>query len=66
MSGTIVVWVLLIVTSGSHLEASVAVVDNIASQANCKALADHVRNATAYPISFNREVRCVAVRKARP
>lgn len=55
-----VVWVLVITSSvyGSHF----AVVDNIASEANCRALASQVLPDTQQTRAV---ARCIAVRKVR-
>ena len=59
---TIVVWVLVISANGYGTHY--AVIDNIASQANCRALAAQiVRDSGA---SSWTTPRCIAVRKTRP
>jgi len=59
---TVVVWVLIVFSTGANTSPTMVVVDNIASQRNCEALAWTARDLPAFSVT----TRCVAVRKVAP
>ncbi len=60
---TIVVWVLVVIP---YIGVSPAVVDNIASQANCQALGKAIVRGPVSSESTTGEFQCIAVRKVKP
>lgn len=61
---TIVVWVLVAYFGGYNSGGGMTTVDNIASKANCEALAAQLRESGVQGVGITS--KCIAVRKVRP